>query len=115
MTYHPELRGLEHAAELEKPFAVAGVAYAAADKEGSQGRFCQEACSNIVREVTAGGQTIHLSDLISSDGESRDHRCGPASSAAGSVPHDPPRKEFPVRPVAAWYSASQPGSQRAIH
>src|SRR5438046_8493790 len=55
-------------AELEKPFAVAGVAYAAADKEGSQGRFCQEACSNIVREVTAGGQTIHLSDLISSDG-----------------------------------------------
>ena len=68
MTYHPELRGLEHAAELEKPFAVAGVAYAAADKEGSQGRFCQEACSNIVREVTAGGQTIHLSDLISSDG-----------------------------------------------
>src|SRR5439155_695254 len=34
MTYHPELRGLEHAAELEKPFAVAGVAYAAAEKEG---------------------------------------------------------------------------------
>src|SRR5467141_5432666 len=39
----PGLCGLEHAAELEEPFAVAGVADAAADEERAQGRLGQEA------------------------------------------------------------------------
>src|SRR5260370_10798356 len=59
---------LEHAAELEEPFAVAGVAHAAADKERAQGRFRQKSCGNIVAEIGAGGYAVHLSDLVGSDG-----------------------------------------------
>src|SRR5260370_2898612 len=59
---------LEHAAELEEPCAVAGVAQAAADKERAQGRFRQKSCGNIVGEIGAGGYAVHFSDLVGSDG-----------------------------------------------
>src|SRR6266851_2939472 len=59
---------LEHAAELEEPFAMAGVADAAADKEGAQRRLGQEACGNIVGELAASGYTIHFSDFVGADG-----------------------------------------------
>ncbi len=39
----PATARLEHAAELEKPLAVAGVAHAAADEERAHGGFGQEA------------------------------------------------------------------------
>ena len=59
---------LEHAAELEKPFAMAGVADAAADKEGTYGGFRQKAYGDIVGELGASGNTIHFSDFVGADG-----------------------------------------------
>src|SRR5229473_2214217 len=59
---------LEHAAQLEEPFSVAGVADAAADEEGAERGFGQEAGGNIVGELGAGGYAVHLSDFVSADG-----------------------------------------------
>src|SRR5438477_2919713 len=59
---------LEHAAQLKEPFAVAGVADAAADKEWADGCFGQEACGNVVGEVAAGGYGVHFPDFVGSDG-----------------------------------------------
>src|SRR5258708_38463829 len=42
-------------AQLEEPFAVAGVADAAVDKERAEGGFGQEALGKIVGELGAGG------------------------------------------------------------
>src|SRR5260370_25973614 len=58
--------GLEHAAELEEPFAVTGVADAAADEEGAERGFGQEACGNVIGEVAAGSPAIHFSDVVGS-------------------------------------------------
>src|SRR5260370_13738920 len=60
--------GLEHAAELEEPFAMAGVADAAADEEGAERGFGQEACGNVIGEIAAFGYAVHFSDLVGSDG-----------------------------------------------
>ena len=68
MTYHPELRGLEHAAELEKPFAVAGVAHAATDEERAHGGFCQQARGHIVRKIAVGRHAVHLANFVRSNG-----------------------------------------------
>src|SRR5258708_3070707 len=58
---------LEHAPQLEKPFAVAGIADAAADEERAQGRFRQEAGGHVVRELAGVGCAIHLAELVCSD------------------------------------------------
>src|SRR5712664_404935 len=58
---------LEHAPQLEKPFAVAGVADAATDKEWSQGRLRQQAGSHVVRELAGVCCAIHLAELVGSD------------------------------------------------
>jgi len=55
---------LEDPPKLEKPFAVAGVADAAADEERAHGGFCQESCRHIVRKVAIGGYAIHLANFI---------------------------------------------------
>src|SRR6267143_686995 len=58
----------ENSAQLEKPFAMAGVADATANEEGAERGLGQEASGNIVGELAASGHTIHLSDLVGSDG-----------------------------------------------
>src|SRR5215471_3826362 len=59
---------LEHAAELEEPFAVAGVAHTAADEERAHGRFCQETQSYIVGKVAAGRYAVHFANLVGTNG-----------------------------------------------
>src|SRR5215469_397604 len=59
---------LEHAAELEKPFAVAGVAQAAADEERAHGSFRQEARGHIVREIAIAGDPVHLANFVGPNG-----------------------------------------------
>ena len=58
----------EHPAQLEKPFAVAGVTDAAADEEGTEGRFGQQTSGNIVGELAAGGHAVHFSDFVGANG-----------------------------------------------
>src|SRR5882724_11318189 len=50
----------ENSAQLEKPFAMAGVADATANEEGTERGLGQEASGNIVGELAASGHTIHL-------------------------------------------------------
>src|SRR6266852_5975754 len=62
------IAGLEHAAQLEKPFAAAGVADAAADEEGAKGRFRQKSRGNVIGKLGAGGYAVHFSDLVGANG-----------------------------------------------
>src|SRR5215472_10656497 len=55
---------LEHAAELEEPFAVTGVAQAAADKERAYGGFRQESQRYIVGKVAASSYPVHFANFV---------------------------------------------------
>src|SRR5262245_29250641 len=58
---------LEHAAQLEEPFAVTGVAHAAANEERPHGRFRQESHGHIVGKIAACGDAVHFANLVGPD------------------------------------------------
>jgi hypothetical protein len=59
----------EHPAKLEEPFVMAGVAYAAPDKEWADHRFGEYPCGNIVWEFPFVCSAVHFCKFIRADHE----------------------------------------------
>src|SRR5258705_11660651 len=56
--------GLKDAAELEEPFLVAGVAYAAADQDGAEEGFGEDAAGEVAGKFGSGeGGAVHFADF----------------------------------------------------
>jgi len=59
------MNGLKNASQLEKPFAVAGVADAAANQDGTKRGLGEKSQSAVTGEARSNGTAVHFADFAS--------------------------------------------------